>query len=146
VRRLARQIRAVLPVPSLLLSAAAIALGAWAVWAAFAPPPSHPGRLRIQLPLPADCENWLALSGGYVELWEYTSWDQRWYPMSGFGAWLIPASLLVVIRGFSLVSQRVFRDGQVPQPPAARLRCGYNLTGNVSGVCPECGRPVEEAA
>lgn len=22
--------------------------------------------------------------------------------------------------------------------------CGYNLTGNVSGVCPECGRPVKE--
>lgn len=21
--------------------------------------------------------------------------------------------------------------------------CGYNLTGNVSGVCPECGRPVD---
>ncbi len=22
-------------------------------------------------------------------------------------------------------------------------QCGYNLTGNVSGTCPECGRPVE---
>jgi hypothetical protein len=22
------------------------------------------------------------------------------------------------------------------------LRCGYNLTGNVSGICPECGTPV----
>lgn len=21
-------------------------------------------------------------------------------------------------------------------------RCGYDLTGNVSGVCPECGNPV----
>ncbi len=21
-------------------------------------------------------------------------------------------------------------------------RCGYNLTGNVSGICPECGRPL----
>jgi hypothetical protein len=20
--------------------------------------------------------------------------------------------------------------------------CGYDLTGNVSGICPECGRPV----
>jgi hypothetical protein len=24
--------------------------------------------------------------------------------------------------------------------------CGYNLTGNVSGVCPECGSPVPERA
>lgn len=23
--------------------------------------------------------------------------------------------------------------------------CGYNLTGNVSGICPECGKPVREA-
>lgn len=22
------------------------------------------------------------------------------------------------------------------------LECGYDLTGNVSGVCPECGTPV----
>lgn len=21
------------------------------------------------------------------------------------------------------------------------LKCGYNLTGNLSGVCPECGTP-----
>lgn len=21
--------------------------------------------------------------------------------------------------------------------------CGYNLTGNVSGICPECGTPIE---
>ncbi|GMU21388.1 MAG: hypothetical protein AMXMBFR13_14810 [Phycisphaerae bacterium] len=24
--------------------------------------------------------------------------------------------------------------------------CGYNLTGNVSGVCPECGSPVPQGA
>ncbi len=23
------------------------------------------------------------------------------------------------------------------------VECGYNLTGNVSGVCPECGTPVQ---
>jgi hypothetical protein len=25
-------------------------------------------------------------------------------------------------------------------------RCGYNLTGNTSGVCPECGAPVPPSA
>lgn len=25
------------------------------------------------------------------------------------------------------------------------LHCGYDLTGNVSGVCPECGKPVLRA-
>jgi len=27
-------------------------------------------------------------------------------------------------------------------PPGHCQRCGYNLTGNVSGVCPECGEVV----
>ena len=25
-------------------------------------------------------------------------------------------------------------------------RCGYNLLGNVSGICPECGTPVQQRA
>jgi hypothetical protein len=28
-------------------------------------------------------------------------------------------------------------------PPHCCQTCGYNLTGNVSGVCPECGEKVE---
>ncbi len=27
-------------------------------------------------------------------------------------------------------------------PPGHCQKCGYNLTGNVSGVCPECGTPT----
>jgi rubrerythrin len=23
--------------------------------------------------------------------------------------------------------------------------CGYDLTGNVSGICPECGLPIDQA-
>jgi len=26
------------------------------------------------------------------------------------------------------------------------LHCGYLLTGNTSGVCPECGRPIDKAS
>lgn len=29
-----------------------------------------------------------------------------------------------------------------PKTPGFCARCGYNLTGNVSGVCPECGEPT----
>jgi len=25
------------------------------------------------------------------------------------------------------------------------LKCGYNLTGNVGGVCPECGMPIDDS-
>lgn len=28
-------------------------------------------------------------------------------------------------------------------PPGHCLTCGYNLTGNISGRCPECGTPIK---
>lgn len=31
----------------------------------------------------------------------------------------------------------------LPVDPATCVRCGYNLTGNVSGTCPECGSPTD---
>ncbi len=33
-----------------------------------------------------------------------------------------------------------------PIPAGHSTACGYNLTGNVSGICPECGRPISAAA
>jgi hypothetical protein len=34
-----------------------------------------------------------------------------------------------------------WRDRRLPTGHCQK--CGYNLTGNVSGVCPECGTPIE---
>jgi len=34
---------------------------------------------------------------------------------------------------------------RLPVPPPSCRTCGYNLTGNVSGICPECGTPVGPA-
>ena len=31
-------------------------------------------------------------------------------------------------------------------PPGHCTACGYNLTGNVSGVCPECGQQIQRPA
>lgn len=31
-------------------------------------------------------------------------------------------------------------------PPGVCARCGYDLTGNVSGRCPECGTPIKDGA
>jgi hypothetical protein len=37
----------------------------------------------------------------------------------------------------------VRRVRSIFRPPAGHcLRCGYSLTGNASGICPECGTPV----
>ncbi len=33
-----------------------------------------------------------------------------------------------------------------PIPPGHCQKCGYNLTGNVSGRCPECGTAVARQA
>jgi uncharacterized paraquat-inducible protein A len=35
-----------------------------------------------------------------------------------------------------------FREAHVEQDGPRCQRCDYDLTGNVSGVCPECGRPL----
>lgn len=43
----------------------------------------------------------------------------------------------------SVVPTALFWTLSLPTPPAgACASCGYNLTGNISGRCPECGTPV----
>lgn len=34
---------------------------------------------------------------------------------------------------------------KLPNPPGTCRRCAYDLTGNVSGVCPECGTAIQQA-
>jgi hypothetical protein len=53
---------------------------------------------------------------------------------------ILPAALAGLL-GWDLIDRpnarrrRRLRNGQC-------IRCGYDLTGNVSGVCPECGKPA----
>jgi hypothetical protein len=51
--------------------------------------------------------------------------------------WMIVFWLLLPTLWFILWLRRRLS----PDPLACRT-CGYNLTGNISGVCPECGTPV----
>jgi hypothetical protein len=51
-----------------------------------------------------------------------------------FPLWPVPATLAAVV---VLVPRSRRKPGH--------CRCGYNLTGNTSGTCPECGEPVEPA-
>jgi hypothetical protein len=39
-----------------------------------------------------------------------------------------------------ILRARLWRRREAAFPSCAR--CGYNLTGNVSGTCPECGTPI----
>jgi hypothetical protein len=68
-----------------------------------------------------------------------TSW---WFTMAGTPRWLLAAVLCVLallVWTPSMVRHfRRFRYRRANRCP----RCGYDLTGNVSGQCPECGAAV----
>ena len=58
----------------------------------------------------------------------------------GIVIWLVA----VVLGGWQTARQW---SGNGPREPAANAcsRCAYNLTGNVSGVCPECGTTIPKS-
>ena len=47
-------------------------------------------------------------------------------------------TLVLSLRAYGRIRDRLFREIYLRCCPA----CGYDLTGNQSGVCPECGRAV----
>lgn len=58
-----------------------------------------------------------------------------------FGGYL---PLVIILLVPLLLVIAVLRDHRRRADPAPRCpKCGYNLTGNVSGVCPVCGTGVE---
>ena len=54
---------------------------------------------------------------------------------------LWPLGALLSLWPLLLMVQRARHHWRVPGERCSS--CGYNLTGNVSGVCPECGTPAE---
>jgi hypothetical protein len=64
--------------------------------------------------------------------------DGTWYTVVSIPCWAVaaPAALLPAGRLVSSVRRRLRRRR------CACGSCGYDLTGNVSGVCPECGDKV----
>ena len=84
----------------------------------------------------------------------------RWWPFIIGLAVLVPLALVPIpthlqllaclAAGFCFVFGYIVRQAIADAPRREeRLRaagrctyCGYDLTGNVSGVCPECGTPV----
>jgi len=59
-----------------------------------------------------------------------------WSPTSGCLASLIGAWVCGIV-----AAGRAASGNPYPGYPACQ-KCGYNLTGNVSGVCPECGQLI----
>jgi hypothetical protein len=71
----------------------------------------------------------------------------QFFPMTGLICWpiiapqLIAIPLWIVVPALALPSWRLWQRGRRP-PPGHCGGCGYDLMGNTSGVCPECGRLV----
>jgi len=72
--------------------------------------------------------------------WGWSGWKPRIESItSGGGIVSIPIWIpAILLAGLSLWLGQ--SRGQ-SHSPLCRT-CGYNLTGNVSGICPECGRPI----
>lgn len=58
------------------------------------------------------------------------------------GALALGVGLVIV----AVVALRLSPRGPLPYQPGHCAGCGYDLTGNVSGRCPECGHAVHEQA
>jgi hypothetical protein len=104
-------------------------------------------RLRLAYPMPdlgRDLEGW---HGGWNLLFgplRKLAFVYRHNQPSGgwqvalplWGLFLLVALLTILLRW---LPRRRF-------PPGHCRKCGYNLTGNVSGICPECGEKVDVQA
>ncbi len=58
------------------------------------------------------------------------------------------ATPVALVTGIPFVLCRI-RKGREERDNAGRPLCGccgYDLTGNISGICPECGTPISEEA
>ncbi len=60
----------------------------------------------------------------------------------GFGPRWVACPLYAVFAAVAIPTNLDWRFGPKPVKPG-HCRCGYDLTGNTSGVCPECGVEVQ---
>lgn len=90
--------------------------------------------LAMRLPPPArEMLKW-AGNLAWISLWCGASYiDQEWAIV--VSAVILPSVMLVFL------DRRVARRKRLDPTPRCKA-CGYNLTGNVSGICPECGTHI----
>jgi hypothetical protein len=82
--------------------------------------------------------SWEELSGMPAQWWP------RYHPRPGLGgAWLVKVPLWIPMIGCALPTVLLWWHDRRRILAGECRRCGYDLTGNVSGRCPECGVAVE---
>ena len=73
-----------------------------------------------------------ALVGTVTVVLRESDWDRR--------IWVAAAGAVIALTGI-IIAVLIAATGRHPAPNRCQA-CGYNLTGNISGVCPECGETV----
>ncbi len=70
------------------------------------------------------------------------NWDSQYalVPTLDLTRWEVTVPVWLTFVVISVLTAIAFRRGRIP--PGYCRKCGYNLTGNVSGRCPECGTAV----
>jgi hypothetical protein len=68
------------------------------------------------------------------------TWGPDWFVTRRNGAIEIPTWPLPLLTGG--VAALLWRR-RLPEPPGRCPSCTYNLAGNTTGVCPECGAPQQ---
>ena len=77
--------------------------------------------------------------------WVYAGMDEEGVLGWAFHEWFrVPIALFVVMSGTLMIVS--VRRGWPQRPGGICQQCGYNLFGNVSGICPECGKAIVPAA
>ena len=77
-------------------------------------------------------------------------WTNPWHTVAGKDpylnsyTWSLNIPLYLVLLSAALPTAFLWYRDRRRIPPGHCQRCGYNLTGNVSGVCSECGTKVIE--
>jgi hypothetical protein len=63
--------------------------------------------------------------------------------MADYSGFIMPAATFflagLVFRISTLINLPSWQENAYQHDPTHCGKCGYNLTGNVSGICPECG-------
>ena len=67
-------------------------------------------------------------------------WALYEYRTGGEIGLLFTFAIVLIIYGIPRLVAAVHASRKQPFPAGCCQRCGYNLRGNLSGQCPECGR------
>ena len=93
-----------------------------------------------------DWESHCGLGQGSSGLPAWIVLGMRWGEASGGKFWIATCSYWLLFILFAAYPTRAFIRGRLRRRRRRKkglcIQCGYNLTGNVSGVCPECGTPA----